>query len=78
MSKDVKSVMAPGTPGGPAKEKGKLKLHRLEIEPLEGGGHIVTHNMRSSNGDYVVGPDPKHVFGPDDRAKLIAHINKHI
>jgi hypothetical protein len=60
----------------------KRPLRSIEIEPAENGGHTVTHRFKSSPNPGKSGSlsevyhEPEtHVFGPDDGAKMITHVN---
>lgn len=61
------------------KRRSPKRLSRMEIEPAKGGGAIVTHRYERSGGDGYpsYAPDEKHVFGPGDGKKMIAHVAKH-
>jgi hypothetical protein len=63
----------------------KKELTSMEIEPVENGGHIVTHRYKSQpkvgrGGDLstqYVEPE-KFTFGKSEGPKLHAHIAEHL
>jgi hypothetical protein len=63
----------------------KRAIRRMEIEPAENGGHMVTHHMKempqhsSKMGMSMAYQEPeKHVFGPDEGHEMLAHIANHL
>jgi hypothetical protein len=59
----------------------------MEIEPMEDGGHLVTHHykeeMRKSGsahaGIAMHMPEPeRHAFGKDEGHKMMAHVAEHL
>lgn len=74
------------TPKGEAKPKFE-RLRRMEIEPTEDGGHIVTHHERekpiknrSSHSGMSMGySEPKrHAFGKEEGHEMLAHVANHL
>lgn len=63
-----KMKMARGTRDVPSK-----KLHHIEVEPAEGGGHVVTHHFKSGDGSYH--EPEKHAFGDGEGSKAMDHIS---
>lgn len=66
-------------------KEAKHQMSRMEIEPAENGGHVVTHYLKSTpkvgrGGDMSMAyhEPERHVFGPKDDKKLTAHISKHL
>lgn len=65
-------------------EKKKM-MRRMEIEPAENGGHMVTHHYKESPhhsskmGMSMAYQEPeKHVFGPEEGHEMLAHIANHL
>jgi len=57
------------------------EMMRIEIQPAENGGQVVTHHMREtgSKGMMQSYPPPEtHVFGPGDGHGMLAHIATHL
>lgn len=55
----------------------KMDIRRMEIEPAENGGHMVTHYMKeqpSKNGMMPYQEPEEHVFGADEGHDMLAHI----
>ena len=55
------------------------QLERIEIQPAENGGHVVTHHYaRKPSGKsqaFYMGEEPeKHVFGKGEHRELVAHV----
>ncbi len=62
----------------------KKEMRRMEIEPAEGGGHMVTHHYKEMqrNGKHgiqtsYVEPE-RHVFGADEAHDMLAHVANHL
>lgn len=60
-------------------------IRRMEIEPAENGGHMVTHHLKdkpvhsSKVGMGMAYQEPeKHVFGPEQGHEMLAHIANHL
>jgi hypothetical protein len=58
------------------------RLHALRIElgnPKEGGGHIVHHEHRGGDPEYMGSGEEEgpFIFGPEDGEKLLDHVKKH-
>lgn len=58
----------------------KHEIRRMEIEPAENGGHMVTHYMKESpsKGGMAYQEPEKHVFGADEGHDMLAHIANHL
>lgn len=65
----------------------KKELEEMTIRKAENGGHTVRHEFKRQpahkgglNGGMYSDrpPSEEHVFGPDDDAKLAAHVSKHL
>ena len=63
----------------------KKAIRRMEIEPAENGGHMVTHHFKetpshsSKMGMSMAYQEPeKHVFGPEEGHEMLAHIANHL
>lgn len=63
----------------------KKQLEEMRIRPAENGGHLITHEFKRSMKSEKLGdigysrpPSEEHVFGPQDGAKMMAHISKHL
>jgi hypothetical protein len=63
----------------------KKMIRRMEIEPAENGGHMVTHHfkeMPTHSGKIGMGmayQEPeKHVFGENEGHAMLAHIANHL
>ena len=62
----------------------KKEMRRMEIEPAEGGGHLVTHHYKdmqreSKHGMMSSYVEPeRHVFGEDEGHEMLAHVANHL
>lgn len=63
----------------------KKMIRRMEIEPAENGGHMVTHSFKdmpshsTKNGMSMAYQEPeKHVFGANQGHEMLAHIANHL
>ncbi len=59
-----------------------VKIEHMRITPAENGGHVVEHHFApkmQKTGAFMEHQEPeKHVFGPGDGHKMIAHVKKHL
>lgn len=60
----------------------KHEIRRMEIEPAENGGHMITHYYKEQAGrvnEAMRYHEPeKHVFGADEGHDMLAHIANHL